>query len=65
MTTTNALIAPMDGSTTEPELSSPPTVTEQEIGDFREQDRVLPVSIAWHCRRWPPILANAKITGSK
>jgi hypothetical protein len=42
--TTNALIAPLEGSATEPELASPPAVTEQEIGEYREQDRVLPVS---------------------
>jgi hypothetical protein len=41
--TSNALIAPVDGSAGEPEIQSPPTITEQEIGEFREQDRVLPV----------------------
>jgi hypothetical protein len=39
----NALIAPVDGSAGEPEIQSPPTITDQEIGEFREQDRVLPV----------------------
>ncbi|KAG8803815.1 hypothetical protein FRC18_007212 [Serendipita sp. 400] len=34
-----------DGQMNEsPELSSPTGITEQEIGEFREQDRVLPVS---------------------
>jgi hypothetical protein len=41
--TSNALIAPVDGSAGEAEIQSPPTITEQEIGEFREQDRVLPV----------------------
>jgi nuclear transcription Y subunit beta len=45
MTTTNPLLAPMDSTVTEPELASPPTITEQEIGEFREQDRVLPVGV--------------------
>jgi hypothetical protein len=45
MTTTNPLLAPIDGAVTEPDMASPPTITEQEIGEFREQDRVLPVGV--------------------
>lgn len=44
--TSNAPIAPIDGSAGEPEIQSPQQITEQEIGEFREQDRVLPVSCA-------------------
>ena len=43
--TSNAPIAPVDGSAGEPEILSPQQITEQEIGEFREQDRVLPVSL--------------------
>lgn len=43
--TANPLIAPTDGTAADgEELPSPPAITEQEVGEFREQDRVLPVS---------------------
>ena len=43
--TSNPPLASVDSKAPEPELSSPPTITDQEIGEFREQDRVLPVSL--------------------
>lgn len=42
--TSNAPLAPVDGSAGEPEIQSPQQITEQEIGEFREQDRVLPIA---------------------
>jgi len=46
--TSNGLLAPVESSAGEPEIQSPPTATEQEIGEFREQDRVLPVRACLH-----------------
>ncbi|CAG7847543.1 Nuclear transcription factor Y subunit beta AltName: Full=CAAT box DNA-binding protein subunit B; AltName: Full=Nuclear transcription factor Y subunit B; Short=NF-YB [Serendipita indica DSM 11827] len=42
--TNNPPLASVDSKAAEPELSSPPTITDQEIGEFREQDRVLPIA---------------------
>lgn len=45
-----APIAPRDGSRVEPEVEAAP-ITEEEVGEYKEQDRYLPVSssVDWKC----------------
>ena len=58
--TPNPNIAPLsDGSSAPPESTQdapePAPITEQEVGEYREQDRFLPVSVATHSPLPPPL----------
>ena len=59
--TPNPNIAPLsDGSSAPPESTpdapEPAPITDQEVGEYREQDRFLPVSVTTHS---PPILPHS------